>query len=1065
MSESQVFQLARLYYGHLVTGGARSSTTPGVIARTPDVTPTQISECLHLAKIAPPSPQETTPDMPGALAIFRGETIDFVLAKAQYNSAGVPQVLYVLTPATLLRALGGNVLALRSLALMEMTTFATVKNNLVPFELNNAIPPDRDAQAEALLDLLLFCQDSFKNVEGILAALVQGWPLAIVNAPPSVDMRLRFLQGLLCLLPIPARVGITFATHLADPASCAAQVKFTSQRVVPAQHLVYDWGQGEIVTPPPDHSYSHYMVAQLRLDPSLVVEQTEQLSRTAVWRAMHRENLGRALAWVSRRAALDQIVSDGQPADRDTVAAILREDPTLSDELRQAYVRHLLAFALALNDPDSADVIPTVCVTNQDLVKAVNEQLRAAINHKQAQTVYALLERWLLRVPEASAIPWHPVLHAAAKQHFKNLLRKQEIEPAVEFMNTLEKAAPALRMNEVIPDVVRFAVQAGRTNPQVASAVFLMAVKALPAGELRRVLGDQPFVSQLPREMQIALTYLQPEPRTPVPPHVLDQGARAFGDGHRMTVLARLVEAAMYLERPELLDTAALQGLLVMTQSASAEDYQGLIQQVVDSLSQPSAIQVLEPPGPRVLLQLLLQTRDFNGVVGMLEFYQNSVFGLERLGEFTTLAGELYRMAALAPEALNEALTVLEGSPLRPEPRAAIYCNALINRQWAPDQDYAARRLTTMIFNDHNLVSAIGQDNVLRLLDFYARSQNALDSLRVAAALIDQSLHQGTEGAALIVRMWPSITWNQAATEAAIELTKRFLRGVPVRQIPALLTYFTTQLGPAVGETLRATYLMRQVLGDMDVLQAAESVHIAAEMLTDMAVTYHTNRELPPIHRLRHDLDTMPGGLSEPERQQVAQNTLLIPRLIHEMGRERSRKKGKPPVEELLVQGQAAPQNGVDLLRFIGGYFAERQVIPINLGREEMAHLLGSRSAAMFLRETTAMAKLLTGLKAAFETQDSSATTPQALADELASLWSSLSLYQQRRTQETFARDCQQLADVMSLMADKSSDRFGSDGGAGRQLETGQRRPQTALEALRWIHGYFARKHTRSTRT
>ena len=48
---------------------------------------------------------------------------------------------------------------------------------------------------------------------------------------------------------------------------------------------------------------------------------------------------------------------------------------------------------------------------------------------------------------------------------------------------------------------------------------------------------------------------------------------------------------------------------------------------------------------------------------------------------------------------------------------------------------------------------------------------------------------------------------------------------------------------------------------------------------------------------------------------------------------------------------------------------------------------------------------------------------PKALADELASLWSSLSLYNQRRIQESFARDCQQLADVISLMADKTNDR------------------------------------------
>ena len=134
---------------------------------------------------------------------------------------------------------------------------------------------------------------------------------------------------------------------------------------------------------------------------------------------MHRENLGRALAWVSRRAALDQTVRDGQPADRETVAAILREDPTLSDELRQVYVRHLLAFALALNEPDSADVIPAVCVTNQDIVKAIARPAsRRASDNGQAHTVYTLLERWLLRVPEASAVPWHPILHSRRQTAF-----------------------------------------------------------------------------------------------------------------------------------------------------------------------------------------------------------------------------------------------------------------------------------------------------------------------------------------------------------------------------------------------------------------------------------------------------------------------------------------------------------------------------------------------------------------------------------------------------------------------------------------------------------------------
>ncbi|RPJ02756.1 MAG: hypothetical protein EHM39_01155, partial [Chloroflexi bacterium] len=749
MSEPQVFQLSRAYFGHLIDTQQRTSATAGVIARTPDITPTQIAECVRVARL--PSPVATN-EMPGALGLFRGETIEFILAKAQANDTGHPQVLYILTPMAALRHLGGNVLALRSLAMMEMPSFATLRTNLVPFELRDPKPPSTEEQTDALLNLLLYCNDTFSTVEGILAGLVQGWPLAVVNSPPSLEKRLQFLQGLLCLLPIPARVGITWATNVTDAQMGQLQIKFLSQHALPSQHIVYDWGEGKLITPAPEDSYSHYIIAQLKLDPSLVIEKTAQLSRTTVWRAMHRENLASALAWVSRRSAIDQAVQNNQPADRETVAAVLREDPTLSDDLRQAYARHLLAFAIALNEPESADVIPAVCAANATIAQSIAEQLRAAAEGNQARMVYTLLERWLLHSSEASALQWHGLLHTAAKQVLAELLTQDKSDEAIQFITHAHESSPALRMNEAMPDLLRLSVGAARYDTNLAHAVFLIAVEVMPPGDLYRILSDVQFQQQLPQDLRTALSYLQPEPRTPAPPHVLDQGARAFGEGKRMMVLTRLAEWAAYLERTELIDTPALQALLTLTQSPQSERFHHLILQVVDEISEVSILQSIEPPGLRVLAQLLLQVGECERAIGQLVFYQNQVFGIPRLKEFTTLAGDVFRLLALSPDALNAALACLEGSPIRPEPRATIYCNALVNRQWADDQQYAARQLTTMIFNDSRLVSTVGTEQALKLLDFYARSRNALDALRVAAALVDHTLNMGQEGAALLVR-------------------------------------------------------------------------------------------------------------------------------------------------------------------------------------------------------------------------------------------------------------------------------------------------------------------------
>ncbi|MBN1681427.1 MAG: hypothetical protein JW966_14190 [Anaerolineae bacterium] len=1062
MSESRVFQLERFYYGLLVDRGQRSLEKPNIIAHTPNITPIHAAECVQTARLVPPLPEETTDDMPGALGLFRGQTTDFVLAKAQHNDAGLPQILYILVPVAVLRWLGGNVMTFRSLAKMEMPAFSTIKPDLMPYELHDPNPPDAEQQTDSLFDLVEYCHNSLETMEGILAALVQGWPIAIVNSPASVEQRLRFIQGLLSLLPVPARVGITFATHLHTLGDTQVQIKFMSRVAHPEHHMIYDWTRGSLLTRPPEDVYSRYILRQFRLDPHLVVEQTEQLSRTAVWRARHRENLGRALAWVSRRAALDQTVLQGQPADRRTVAAILAEDPTLPDHLRQVYVRHLLAFTLALEDITTADIIPTVASENPDIVDTVTNQLRTAIDNQQTYAVYAMLTRWFHQAHQTFARPWFVLLRQAAIHHLASLFESGRIDEATTFLAELQRAPADMGFNDSLPDIVQAALPAARTNPDVARTLFLLSVEALPAGDLYRLLSDEEYARQLPKVTQTTLEYLKPEPKSSAPPNVLVQGARVFGDGYRMVVLARFVEWAIYSQRPELIDTTALQSLLVMVQSAEAKRYLPLIDHVIEDFGDVSTLRNLEPPGHRVLVQLLLQIGEYDQAVYQLEFYQNEVIGLDRLDVFTELAGEVFLLTPLETGQINEALGYLEGSQIRPEPRAMIYAGALENREWADDLDYAASRLTTMLFNDSMLIDIIGHDNTLKLLAFHARHENAIDALRVGSALVDNTLHMGKEGAVLLGQMWPLIIWDFEIKVTSLELLRRYIRGVPIEEAPMLITFFEEEVGTEIAGSLRATYVMRLAMESSGLMRFADDIHTAARLLVDIATIYHGNKELPPKHRLRRDLDTMSGGISDDERQQVADNILNITQQVLELGQNRTRKSGRKHIEPFFVKNQVAPRTGVDLLRFVGGYLAQQQIIPLDLEVEAMAHIFGNRSAVMFLRETGAITRLFHGLQRAFTDKAMSEITVEALTGELDSLWSTLSLYNQRQLQEQFAQDCQHLAEAIGIMADHSNERVLSEGGTGRQLETGRRQPQTALETLRWIHGYFARSHIRT---
>jgi hypothetical protein len=468
---------------------------------------------------------------------------------------------------------------------------------------------------------------------------------------------------------------------------------------------------------------------------------------------------------------------------------------------------------------------------------------------------------------------------------------------------------------------------------------------------------------------------------------------------------------------------------------------------------------VLEPPGPRILVQLLLHAGQFDQAVRLLEFYQNDVFRPERLEEFARLAGEAFLMTPLPPGAPRVALNKVESSQVRPEPRVLIYCGALENARWSDELEHVARRLTTMIFNDNKLIRIIGQENTLKLLAFYARRKSALDALRVAASLVDHTLVQGSGAASLIVRMWPMVTWDREVAEAGLELLRRYLRGVPLEQVPALIPYFEKEMGPHIGDVLRATFLMRMVMGEAGLMRFADEISTATHLLLDIAITYEAKKEPPPIHRLRRDLDTLTGGLSEQDRSQVAENTYNLLHQIYELGGDRS-DKGKRQLQEQFIQEKAAPQTGVDLLRFVGGHFTDHQALALDLQREAMSHIFGTRSAAMVLRETDELTYLLGSLQNAFKTP--LRVTPQALSAELESLWETLSLYHQQRVQTDIAENCQFLAELLSVLSDQTSDRILSNSGPGRQLETGQRQPHTALEAMRWINGYFARKHTRS---
>lgn len=1086
MSERN-FPLQRFYFG-LLKDLRSDSGKPLALAKTAGITPDQMAESLSLGRLEPPTPENTSSDMPAAMGLFRGQRVDYMLTIAQMNSAGLPQLLYILLDGTVMAWVGGNFTPFLGLAHSDMPVFDTQRDNLTPFTLASPQPADADTQMEWMQELLLYCQDDMKVVEGLLTALIQSNNIAITNAELSLEKRLHFVEALASLLPIPARTVLTFATNVIKPENSTAQIKFFAKDVaVPSGHVAFDWESAELTPAKYErHDYARFIVSQLRLDPSQVVEQTESLARTASWRAVRKENLSSALHWVSRRAKIDSALRAHQPADRDTVATILREDPTLTDELRVIYSTYLLSMGLALHEWKDTDSLPAIAAGHRDVAEGIFSELRERGNQGHGLDVYDLVEHWLLAVPEAKSLPWQQALHNAVFAHLKTQTENGTPESIASFIYRMCNADRDLQLDKIAQRVVTQILPLAHRSPQIAQAVLILAADYLPSGTFQELVGDIELVKKLPRPQQKALALLQPEVNSTIQPlYAIAEAAVSVPPQFQALITVRLIELALHLRRTELIGDRELGLLLQISDARQAERFKYVVKYLIDEFSQPARIKQLGPSGLGLLPQLYFIVGSVEEGIRLLEHYQNTIFTIERLASFADLIGEIFLRIDLPAQELATVMIGFENSQIRPEPRARAFCAALINQNWDYRMEGLARALTTLLYSDPQLLRVVGLQNALRLLEFQVDRSYTMDALRVATSLMNAALKMGENGPPLLVKVWQQLQAKTELRKSGIELLRRYIRQLPPDVSAPLPGYFSQQIDREVGEALYTTRLFRIITGGYNLITLTVIIRMTDKLLKDLATSYHESKELPTINRLRHDLDAMSGGLTEGERDQLTRNIVAICQLIFQLGLQKPPRKGwvsgnttiriagatnqTPTPSKTAPKGimkgilkearETPPQTPTEFLTWLGLNFTDNFVTDLGLERASAAHLLAERSAAMFYRESIELLDFLKRLATAFPPDGMQEFSVENLKSELDTLWGEIHLSDQKSIEPALATETQEIALLLRIMASKANDRVVSDSGIGKQLETGRRQPANELEALRWVSGYFGRKH------
>lgn len=1054
MTSTLSYTIEHFYFGQTVQGGHGVGNLR-VLASSTGVSPEMAIEAVQHGRI-PPLPNSPV----GAWALVRGgQSTPFILVQAAVGAGGQPLRHFMLLPVDLLRALGGNLRALRGLLHPQMPIFEAAGRAIPTINVGRVTPLPPDAQESAMLALLNIAQDRLDSIDALLAAIIQDMPVIVYGAPPDLDQRTAFVEGLLALLPTPARYGVTFATHFSPATPVNAQIIFLgASDPLPSEGLIFHWLDGRVTGARPENDYSRYIKSQLRLDTRMVVEATQALTPVAGWRIKQGDTLAEALAYAAHRLRLDDAVLNNQPVEAHEVSRVLAEDPTLTDELRAAYIRHLLAFALALDDISAADIFAAAARDDQTMERLIIDELDGAIAAGKALRVFERVRRWLNENLGIKGMYWLGLLHRAALAHVNQLVRTQDADNLRSFLLELEEAPITLDLHAIIPDAVEQAVTVCAGNPELCKVIFLLAAIHLPNDRWQRMLGVRPLMAQLPPGVAHVFGYINGDLREHPPLGLLLQVLSDFDEPYRPALLIRLAETTVLAGRFDLVDAEALRGLAAAAQMPWGEAFDGTLRWMVRSLSSDDVLPSIPVEGRRHLLQILLARRAYNELVTELMHHNRLFYPTEKQIHFAVLVRQMFIETYVPQDEISAVLNTMTVRGVKPLPLAMAYFGLLEQYRWAPALEVQAAELTSLVFSNRLIVEAIQPDLLIDLLNFHVERRDATLATRIAALLPAAAARRGEAGVAVMIQMYKMLDWDEIVRAAALDGLRRFVRRCSDSFAPLAVARFGRELGDRVREALDATLLLWRMLSGEGIADYAYSLHTVAQFLYDTTIVYLDKNRIPSLGILQNDLDSLSGGLAEDERQQLPAAILELGRLIVAVAVQHRQARPRENDEHVdaLVSGRGVAVSVLDVFRAMGGYFARGRRFSVRGDRVLTEHPLADRAAHILFREVQQINRLLRTALDVVPRERKLNISAAAIYGEVESLWEDVSLHERRQLVRNLAVDLQRIPELVLLITDRSDPRvLQEENGLGRKLDQNRQRPENTLEFYRFLHGYF----------
>lgn len=1052
------FLLEHFYYGQLVHNG-KPAGDPRILASSKGVSDEVAKLALERVSLPPLNSAKH-----GTWALVRGRdrNIPFLMVQTQRGEAGQLISHYILPSGEVLRAIAGDVnVMLDSFIEETLPVYETIGDPLKSLELKQPKPVAVGVQVDAILELMTITHNKIPLLESLLATIVQGTQLIIQGAPPDLLQRMAFIEGLLVLLPPSARFGVTFTTHSLPSTDIDAQIRFYSEDALPPPDTaVFNWAKGEFLSEKVQDDYSRYVISQLRLDAELVIKRTTALTGIAGWRLNQGEKLADALAYASQRLRVDEALQTNQPINKDEVARILSEDPTLTPELQILYAQHLIRFSLAMEDMSHANPVAILLRQNADLERAILQQMEDAYTEGLSWLLYDTLVSWMSNPLGPQGEKWVSLLQRTGSTLFGELVEDQDYEEINEFLSTMQHASMNLPMEGMISPVIEKAMPIAGRDVKITENLFLLAVKFLDANTFEGLMRNQAFSQNLPIDVRRIWSAIDHGADVEHASKILVKIAHGFGEEWQNVVLLRFAQLAAQRNEFNLLEAPTLASIKDLAISQEAGQYATRILTVINTIEE-AGLSNQDKISAFLLLQIRLALGDYHEV-GRQMIQQSATFYPGDLQiEYLKMSQKLFEDTPLPADQTHVALQAINDAGVKSAPYITACTGALAKQSGTEDLDTVAGQVADALFGERRLLEVIPSRAVLSVMSYHARRKDVANTIRTASLVPISAAYHEKGSVRVMAQMYKRMAWDERTRIAALQMLRAYIREAQDTPARKAVVYFGKELGKEVRGALETTYRMKKFLGEVSLLSYAEHLHTAVVWLQDCTEAYLNQRNTPSGSAVASKLNKLSGNLTSDEWRSVGDALLRLIQAIVILGKHSRSNRSRDETRYInsLLTGERDPASILDIYLVIGGYFARGKYFKLELREHTPPDPIGPRALPNLRDAIIASHAILGDAINAFPVDKPIKMSAKALRDDIESMWSLVSTEQQTDMVRQIATDFQALVDLIIHIEANSDERAADTNSRSTQrLESAKGRPKDTLEFLRYLRGYFLAK-------